>query len=40
MQSLYAQFGFTAVPGPDELMGRYRDAAQPDVAAGEASLHG
>jgi GNAT superfamily N-acetyltransferase len=23
----YAQFGFTAVPGPEELMGRYRTAA-------------
>jgi N-acetylglutamate synthase-like GNAT family acetyltransferase len=34
----YAQFGFTAVPGPEELMGRYRNAAQP-VAADRAS-HG
>jgi GNAT superfamily N-acetyltransferase len=35
----YAQLGFTAVPGPEELMGRYRKAAQLVVAPDGASPH-
>jgi GNAT superfamily N-acetyltransferase len=38
-RSLYAKFGFAAVPGPEELMGRYRSAAQPALAPDGASLH-
>jgi GNAT superfamily N-acetyltransferase len=37
-RSLYAQFGFAAVPAPEELRGRYRSAARPAVAADGASL--
>lgn len=36
-RSFYAQFGFTEVPGPEQLMGRYRSGAQPDVASDGAS---
>ncbi len=36
-RSLYAPFGFTAVPQPEEWMGRYRSAAQPGVAPAGAS---
>lgn len=30
---LYAQFGFGPIPKPEEVMGRYRSAVQPAVAA-------
>jgi GNAT superfamily N-acetyltransferase len=33
-RSLYAPFGFTAVPQPEELMGRYRKAEGPGVTPG------
>lgn len=29
-QALYAQFGFAAVPSPEQMMGRYQDAASED----------
>jgi len=35
-QPLYSPFGFAAVPRPEEMMGRYRDAAQPGVPADDA----
>lgn len=34
---LYSPFGFTAIPRPEEMMGRHRDAAQQGDAADGAS---